>query len=87
MLDGETQLDVIIIATIGNVNAVTDAGAAAVMARAAVQVAGLNVRINAQALKNKDLARQWSDSVGELESTVEKLVDDTMAKVADRGGF
>jgi len=75
------------IVTIGNVNAVTDAGAAAVMARAAVQVAALNVRINAQSLKNKDLARNWSDSVAALESTVENLVEDTMAQVAVRGGF
>jgi formiminotetrahydrofolate cyclodeaminase len=58
-----------------------------VMARAAVQVAALNVRINAQSLKNKDLARNWSDSVAALESTVENLVEDTMAQVAVRGGF
>ncbi len=72
---------------IGNVNAITDAGAAAVMARAAVQVAALNVRINAQGLKNMDIAKEWTATVGELESAAEKVVTDTLLEVAERGGF
>ena len=75
------------IVTVGNINAVTDAGAAAVMARAAVQVAALNVRINAQGLKNQYVAGLWLDSVKKIESDVNDLVEETLAKVAERGGF
>lgn len=75
------------ITTIGNVNAVTDAAAAVIMAKAAVQTAALNVKINAKSLQEKDLAQNWYQSVHELEATVIELADKTIAQAAHRGGF
>ena len=47
------------IAKIGNVNAVTDGAASVFMAQAAVRAAGLNVRINATGVKNRELVAGW----------------------------
>ena len=47
------------IARVGNVNAATDAAAGGVMARAAVQIAELNVKVNAAGLDDNSRAEQW----------------------------
>lgn len=75
------------ITTIGNVNAVTDAATGAILARAAVQTAALNVKINALSLKDQDLAQKWNQSVDELEAEVKDLAEKTIAQAANRGGF
>lgn len=43
----------------GNINALSDAGSAGAMARAALQSASLNVRTNAASVKNKAAAEEW----------------------------
>jgi glutamate formiminotransferase/formiminotetrahydrofolate cyclodeaminase len=75
------------IVSIGNTNAITDAGAGAIMARSAVQIAALNVRVNARSLNDQGLATQWIARLEQLEATVEKITEETLRKVAERGDF
>lgn len=74
-------------ATIGNVNAVTDAAAAVMMAQAAVLAAGLNVKINGVGLQDRELAAAWTIEVDELAGGMADLVMRVMAVAAQRGGF
>jgi len=75
------------ITAIGNANAVTDAAGAAVMARAAVQIAAMNVRINGVGLRNQSLAQAWHEELTTLEAETERLAAQAVATAADRGGF
>ena len=75
------------ITQLGNSNAVTDAAAAGLMARAAVQTAALNVKINARGLQNPHLALAWQQEVASLEAEVEALAGSITAIAAERGGF
>ncbi len=72
---------------IGNLNAITDAGAGAIMARSAVQIAALNVRINAKGLKNQEVASQWITRLRQLEKSVDQITEETLRKVAEIGEF
>lgn len=75
------------IARIGNVNAVSDAAAGAIMARAAVQVAGLNVKINGVSLRDQALAAAWREEVARLEADAEEAVAAAVTAAAERGGL
>ena len=75
------------IATIGNVNAATDAAVGAIMARAAVHGAGLNVKVNGISLKNRDIAAQWTAEVESLIAEVDELAQATIAIAKERGGI
>jgi glutamate formiminotransferase/formiminotetrahydrofolate cyclodeaminase len=75
------------IAEIGNSNAVTDATAGVIMAHAAVQIAVMNVKINALGLKNRQLAEEWSEELVRLEAEAANLAEQAMATAARRGGF
>jgi glutamate formiminotransferase/formiminotetrahydrofolate cyclodeaminase len=75
------------VTSIGNANAVTDAAAAAVMARAAVQVAAMNVKINAVGLQDQDLAKAWQNELNSLEADVEQMAAEALAAASQRGGF
>lgn len=75
------------ITAVGNLNAVTDAAAAGMMARSAVQIAGLNVKINAKGLQDQELAQRWVREVAELEEAVNELAAATAATAAERGEF
>jgi glutamate formiminotransferase/formiminotetrahydrofolate cyclodeaminase len=74
-------------AEVGNVNAATDAAAGGIMARAAVQVASLNVKTNAVTLKDQTLAQAWRDELAQLEAEVASLVAEITQIAARRGGF
>lgn len=74
-------------ARIGNANAVTDAAAGGMMARAAAQAAALNVRTNATGLQDQARAQAWRDEVDSLLAEVDRLADETMATAAQRGGY
>jgi len=54
-------------AAVGNLNAISDSGAAAALARAALEAAALNVRINALSLENRDAAAPFLTELAELE--------------------
>jgi glutamate formiminotransferase/formiminotetrahydrofolate cyclodeaminase len=73
--------------TLGNINAVTDAAAAAVMARSAVQIAAMNVKINALGLRDQALALAWREELDSLEAEAESLSTRAIAVAAERGGF
>ena len=75
------------ITAIGNGNAVTDAAAAAVLARAAVQVAAMNVKINAVGLTDQELVQSWREELASLETETERLAMQAVASAAERGGF
>jgi glutamate formiminotransferase/formiminotetrahydrofolate cyclodeaminase len=75
------------IASIGNVNAATDAAVGAIMARAAVHGAGLNVKINGASLKDRELAASWSAEVERLIEETEQLARSAIAVAAERGGL
>jgi len=74
-------------ATIGNVNAVTDAAAAVMMAQAAVLAAGLNVKINGVGLQDRELAAAWTTEIDALAVEMAGLVAEVTAVSAERGGF
>ncbi len=74
-------------AQIGNVNAVSDAAAGAIMAHAAVQAAALNVKINGVGLQNRNLAQQWTEEVNALEAETAVMAQNTKQIAAKRGGF
>jgi formiminotetrahydrofolate cyclodeaminase len=74
-------------ARLGNVNAVTDAAAGVIMAQAAVQVASLNVRINAVSINDRQLASVLQAKVFKMESEVSEIAARTNAIAAERGGF
>jgi glutamate formiminotransferase / formiminotetrahydrofolate cyclodeaminase len=75
------------ITSVGNLNAVTDAAAAGIMARAAVQIAALNVKVNAKGLQDQELARSWRQEVDDLETKVAALADQITATAAERAEF
>lgn len=71
----------------GNVNAITDAASAALMAHAAVQAAALNVKINAANLRDQDRADAWRQQVETLIAETKERLDETMSQAAERGEF
>lgn len=75
------------ITEIGNLNAVTDAAAGALMAQAAVQIAAMNVKINAKDLKDQSLAKEWSEILTKLEIETSAIAREAVAIAAERGGF
>ncbi len=75
------------IASIGNVNAGTDAAVGAIMARAAAHGAGLNVKINGAGLKDRQLAATWSAEVDAIIEETEQLARAAIAVAAERGGL
>jgi glutamate formiminotransferase/formiminotetrahydrofolate cyclodeaminase len=75
------------IATIGNVNAATDAAAGAYLAQAAVHAAALNVRVNVAGLQDQQQAVVWREEVEALSSEVDQLATAVAAIAAERGGF
>lgn len=75
------------IADIGNKNAVADAAAAAIMARAAVQTAVLNVRTNASTLPDTEMTAKWKKEIEALQAHIHELTEDTIATAGRRAGF
>lgn len=71
----------------GNLNALTDAGSAAHMARAAVECAGLNVRTNVASLTDQGAARAWLDEIAGLRRRAAELEAVVASIVAERGNL
>jgi len=74
-----------VVAQSGNVNSATDAAVAAWMARAAVESAGLNVRVNAASLSDQAQARALLEELGALRLRAAGLADQVLATVEQRG--
>ncbi len=75
------------IAEVGNVNAATDAAVGAIMARAAVHGAGLNVKVNGTSLKDRARAAAWSSEVEALIAEAEQVAAEAVAVAGERGGL
>lgn len=75
------------LATIGNVNAVSDAVVGVFLARAAAEGAALNVRINGASLQDQTLAADWTSAVEEIQAEVNQLAASATSVAAERGGF
>jgi len=74
-------------AELGNVNAISDAGTAAALAKAAIEGAGLNVRINLLGLeKEADPARMLNELRG-IDKQAGKLEHSIRSILAERGGL
>jgi glutamate formiminotransferase/formiminotetrahydrofolate cyclodeaminase len=80
----ETLRQALIVAQQGNVNAVSDAGAGAHLAFAAVRGAALNVLVNANSLQNHDEAQGYRDAIRTLEAEAETLLQEILSAVEER---
>ncbi len=72
------------IASVGNVNALTDATVAVEMAQAAVRGAAANVRVNVGSLEDAALATDLRARIGALEVQLQQLREQILQVVAER---
>jgi glutamate formiminotransferase/formiminotetrahydrofolate cyclodeaminase len=75
------------IVTIGNSNALTDGAAGGLMARAAMRIAALNVKVNAMDLEDSQLTNAWLSELESLESEIAQLEEVILSTASERGGF
>jgi glutamate formiminotransferase/formiminotetrahydrofolate cyclodeaminase len=68
----------------GNVNVMSDVATAAHMARAAIESAGINVRINAPSLNDKEQAHKFVEESNALRARAEALTGQALADVEKR---
>jgi formiminotetrahydrofolate cyclodeaminase len=73
--------------TYGNVNAISDGGAASALARAALTAAGYNVRINVTSLQDLSAGQAMLDELQELEGQADALEAQVRAQLVQRGGL
>lgn len=71
----------------GNLNALCDVGTAAVLARAALSGAGLNVRINVKDLNDDAKADELVSELTELEARAAVIENQIRAALQERGGL
>ncbi len=74
-------------ATLGNLNAITDAGSAAALAQAAFTGAGYNVRVNTLGLKDREQAQKFLDELTELERRAAQFAAQLRVVLQERGGL
>lgn len=72
-------------AALGNVNAISDAGTAAALARAALTGAGLNVRVNCMSLANRARTQELLDEMLKLETEALQLETRLKGTLRERG--
>ena len=73
--------------SLGNPNAITDAGTAAALANAAIAGAGYNVRVNALSMEDKDIKKQYLTELRSIEQRAIQFVDQLKAILNNRGGL
>jgi glutamate formiminotransferase/formiminotetrahydrofolate cyclodeaminase len=71
----------------GNVNAISDGGTAAALARASLTGAGLNVRINTNSLKNRQPAEALLAELVLLEERADTIEEQVRQVLVERGGL
>jgi glutamate formiminotransferase/formiminotetrahydrofolate cyclodeaminase len=71
----------------GNINALSDGGSAAALARAALTGAGMNVRINARDLEDRSAAQDLLDRLAGIEQRASELESAIDTAILERGGF
>ena len=70
----------------GNLNAISDAGVAALAANAGLRSAALNVFINAKAIKDREFAEKQLSEVNELVACGEEMTESVYKIVKDKIG-
>jgi len=71
----------------GNINAMSDGGSAAALARAALNGAALNVRTNVVSLTDPSLAQEDLGSLADLEARATQIEATIKEALAERGGI
>jgi glutamate formiminotransferase/formiminotetrahydrofolate cyclodeaminase len=74
-------------ASLGNVNAISDAGTAAAFCLASIKGAGLNVRINLLGLEKETQAARMLNELKNITKQMEKLNEEMNAILNNRGGL
>lgn len=75
-------------ASLGNINAISDAGSAAALAQACLAGSGLNVRINLHSLEGKkEEGDQLLEELRLLEKQAIELMNEIRVQIQTRGGF
>jgi glutamate formiminotransferase/formiminotetrahydrofolate cyclodeaminase len=75
------------LAETANVNAVSDAGSAGAMAGAALHAAGLNVRINATGVQDREAAQRWQAELSDLQVRARHAQQRLDSAIQERGGI
>jgi glutamate formiminotransferase / formiminotetrahydrofolate cyclodeaminase len=75
------------VAANGNVNALSDAASGAFMARAAIDAAGMNVRINAASLDDKTAAKRSVEELHSIQSQAADRIEKILAEVEKRAAL
>jgi formiminotetrahydrofolate cyclodeaminase len=70
-----------------NANAISDAAAAATIAKAGLIAAGYNVRINVASLPDPSAGEQYLSKIRELETQSAEIEKSIRQKMQERGGF
>lgn len=71
----------------GNLNAISDGATGAALARAALNGAGFNIRINANSLQDRKTVQRLLDELLSLEARAEALDKEIRIELTDRGGL
>ncbi|GAP20181.1 glutamate formimidoyltransferase [Leptolinea tardivitalis] len=75
------------VAEAGNINAISDAGSAGELAKAAITAAGYNVRINCQGLTDSSTARNYMEKVRGIEKSAADILARLRTVLSTRGNF
>jgi glutamate formiminotransferase / formiminotetrahydrofolate cyclodeaminase len=75
------------VAETGNISAVADVAAGAAMAHAALQAAGLNIKVNVSSMSNVDDASRWLATLNELDVRAKQLEERMQRAVKARIGI
>jgi glutamate formiminotransferase / formiminotetrahydrofolate cyclodeaminase len=75
------------VASLGNLNAISDASTGAALARAALTGAGLNVRINGKNLQNQGAAEAMNNEIKALETKASELEQQLKITLKERAGL
>ncbi len=75
------------VASLGNPNAITDAGTAAALANAAITGAGYNVRVNALSMEDEQMKNQYLTELRSIEHRAVQFMDQLNSILKNRGGL
>ncbi|MCH7587145.1 MAG: glutamate formimidoyltransferase [Chloroflexi bacterium] len=72
-------------AHMGNVNAITDAASAGLIAGSAARSALLNVRINLRSLKANEKTNGWRDEIDQMQTEISRIEQELKSTLSERG--
>ena len=75
------------IASVGNLNAISDAGVAGDLALAGLSGAALNVRVNAAGLQDPQPGKRWLDELAALKDSAQTTLDKLRGLLSERAGL